>query len=111
MPNGWSGRGGRTKNVFVLSADSSGSSSGSAVAVSANMVTVALGGETDGSIISPAAAASLVGLKPTLGRVSTVGTIGISQTQDVVRNRCPDHQERNACTSIKIGRASCRERV
>ncbi|OAY66221.1 putative amidase [Ananas comosus] len=64
--DGWSARGGQGRNPYVLSADPCGSSSGSAIAVAANMVAVALGTETDGSIICPAAANSVVGIKPTL---------------------------------------------
>lgn len=86
MPNGWSGRGGQTHNAYIIPADPKGSSSGSAVAVAANLAPVALGGDTAGSIIHPSAEASIVGLKPTLKRVSTKGTIGISFSQDVVRH-------------------------
>ena len=85
MPNGWSGRGNRTRNAYVLHEDSSGSSSGSAVAVATNLAPAALGSETDGSIVSPASWASIVGLKTTLGRISTNGVIPLAASQDVVR--------------------------
>jgi len=80
--SGWSGRGGQTKNPYVLDRNPSGSSSGSAVAVSANLCVVAVGTETDGSIISPSAVCGIVGIKPTVGLVSRSGIIPISRTQD-----------------------------
>jgi amidase len=80
--SGWSGRGGQTRNPYALDRTPSGSSSGSGVAVAANLCAVAVGTETDGSIVSPAAASSLVGLKPTVGLVSRAGIIPISHTQD-----------------------------
>ncbi len=80
--SGWSGRGGQTRHPYALDRNPSGSSSGSAVAVAANLCTVAVGTETDGSIVSPASMASLVGLKPTVGFLSRSGIIPISRTQD-----------------------------
>jgi amidase len=80
--SGWSGRGGQTRNPYVLDRNPSGSSSGSAVAVSANLCTVAVGTETDGSILSPASFNGIVGLKPTVGLISRAGIIPISQSQD-----------------------------
>ncbi len=80
--SGWSGRGRQTCNPYALDRSPSGSSSGSAVAVSANLCAVAIGTETDGSIVSPASVNGIVGLKPTLGLVSRSGIIPISQTQD-----------------------------
>lgn len=80
--SGWSGRGGQTKNPYVLDRNPSGSSSGSAVAVSANLCAVAIGTETNGSIISPANVCGIVGIKPTVGLVSRFGIIPISRTQD-----------------------------
>jgi amidase len=80
--SGWSGRGGQTRNPYALDRNPSGSSSGSAVAASANLCAAAVGTETDGSIISPAAACGIVGLKPTVGLVSRSGIIPISRTQD-----------------------------
>jgi amidase len=78
----WSGRGGLTLNPYALDRNPSGSSSGSAVAVSANLCAVAVGTETDGSITSPASYNGLVGLKPTLGLVSRSGIIPIAHSQD-----------------------------
>jgi amidase len=80
--NGWSGRGGQAKNPYALDRDPSGSSSGSAGAVSANTVAIAVGTETDGSITSPAASCGLVGLKPTVGLWSRAGIVPLSHTQD-----------------------------
>src|SRR5207248_7848840 len=80
--SGWSGRGGLTKNPYVLDRNPSGSSSGSAAAVSANLCAVAIGTETDGSIVSPATQCGIVGLKPTVGLWSRSGIIPISSTQD-----------------------------
>jgi amidase len=80
--SGWSGRGGQCRNPYVLDRSPSGSSSGSAAAVSANLCAVAVGTETDGSITSPGSACGVVGLKPTVGLVSRAGIIPISHTQD-----------------------------
>lgn len=71
--SGWSGRGGQTRNPYVLDRNPSGSSSGSAVAVSANLCVVAIGTETNGSIISPSTVCGVVGFKPTVGLVSRRG--------------------------------------
>jgi amidase len=80
--SGWSGRGGLTRNPYILDRNTSGSSSGSAVAVAANLCTVAVGTETDGSIVSPSSINGIVGIKPTVGLVSRSGVIPISHTQD-----------------------------
>jgi amidase len=80
--SGWSGRGGLTRNPFALDRNPSGSSSGSGAAVSANLCAAAIGTETDGSIISPASACGLVGIKPTVGLLSRSGIIPISHSQD-----------------------------
>ena len=80
--SGWSGRGGQTKNPYALDRTPSGSSSGSGAAVAANMCVVAIGTETDGSVTSPSAAESLVGIKPTIGLVSRSGIIPIAHSQD-----------------------------
>ena len=80
--SGWSGRGGQGRNPYALDRTPSGSSSGSAGSVASSYCAVAVGTETDGSITSPAAACSLVGLKPTVGLVSRSGIIPISHTQD-----------------------------
>ena len=80
--SGWSGRGGQTHNPYALDRTPSGSSSGSGVAVSANLCVVAVGTETNGSIVSPASANGVVGVKPTVGLVSRDGIIPISASQD-----------------------------
>lgn len=80
--SGWSSRGGQTRNPYVLDRNPSGSSSGSGVAVSANLCAAAIGTETDGSITSPAAANGVVGLKPTVGLISRSGIIPIAHSQD-----------------------------
>jgi amidase len=80
--SGWSGRGGQCRNPYALDRTPSGSSSGSAVAVAANLCAVAVGTETDGSIVSPATCCSIVGIKPTLGLVSRAGIIPIAHSQD-----------------------------
>ena len=80
--SGWSGRGGQARNPYALDRTPSGSSSGSAGSVASSCCAVAVGTETDGSITSPAAACSLVGLKPTIGLVSRSGIIPIAHTQD-----------------------------
>lgn len=80
--SGWSSRGGQTRNPYVLDRSPCGSSSGSAVAVAANLCAVAVGTETNGSIACPASMNGVVGIKPTVGLVSRNGVIPISQTQD-----------------------------
>ncbi|WKN41710.1 amidase [Tunicatimonas pelagia] len=80
--SGWSGRGGQVKNPYVLDRNPCGSSSGSGVAVSANLCTVAIGTETNGSIVCPSQANGIVGIKPTVGLVSRSGIIPISHSQD-----------------------------
>ena len=80
--SGWSGLGGQTKNPYVLDRNPCGSSSGSGVAVSANLTMMAIGTETNGSIVCPSQSNGIVGLKPTVGLVSRSGIIPISFTQD-----------------------------
>ncbi len=80
--SGWSARGGQCRNPYVLDRTPVGSSSGSGAAVAANLCAVAVGTETDGSIVAPSAACGLVGLKPTVGLVSRSGIIPISHSQD-----------------------------
>jgi amidase len=80
--SGWSGRGGQTRNPYVLERNPSGSSSGSAVAVAANLCAVAVGTETDGSVLSPSSFNGIVGIKPTVGLISRAGIIPIAHSQD-----------------------------
>jgi amidase len=80
--SGWSGTGGQTKNPYILDRNPCGSSSGSGVAVSANLCAVAIGTETNGSIVCPSNNNGIVGIKPTVGLISRSGIIPISFTQD-----------------------------
>ncbi len=80
--SGWSGVGGQTKNPYVLDRNPCGSSSGSAVSVSANLCAVSIGTETWGSIMCPSNANGIVGIKPTVGLWSRSGIVPISETQD-----------------------------
>jgi amidase len=80
--SGWSSRGGQTKNPYYLDRSPSGSSSGSGSAVSSNLCAVAIGTETDGSVIAPSSFCGIVGIKPTVGLLSRSGIIPISKTQD-----------------------------
>lgn len=81
-PNGFSALGGQTRNPYGQSLDAGGSSSGSGAAVAAGLAAVAVGTETQGSILSPASENSLVGIKPTVGLVSRRGIVPISFSQD-----------------------------
>jgi amidase len=80
--SGWSARGGQCRNPYVLDHNPCGSSSGSGVAVAANLTAAAIGTETDGSIVCPSSANGIVGVKPTVGLVSRAGIIPISHSQD-----------------------------
>lgn len=80
--SGWSGVGGQTKNPYDITRNPCGSSSGSGVAVSANLTMIAIGTETNGSIVCPATTNGIVGIKPTVGLISRTGIIPISFTQD-----------------------------
>jgi len=80
--SGWSGRGGQTRNPYALDRTPSGSSSGSGSAAAASYCAVAIGTETDGSVTSPAAAAGLVGIKPTVGLIGRSGIVPIAHSQD-----------------------------
>jgi amidase len=80
--SGWSGRGGQTRNPYALDRSPCGSSSGTGAAIAASLAAVGVGTETDGSIVCPASATGLVGLKPTVGLVSRSGIVPISHSQD-----------------------------
>jgi len=82
--SGWSGRGGQTNNPYGIDRNPCGSSSGSGAAASANLAAVSFGSETDGSIVCPANANGVVGIKPTVGLTSRAGVVPISHTQDTV---------------------------
>jgi amidase len=81
--SGWSGVGGQVRNPYVLDRSPCGSSSGSAVVVAANMAPLAIGTETDGSVVCPAGVNGIVGIKPTVGLVSRTGIVPISHSQDI----------------------------
>ena len=80
--SGWSSRGGQTRNPYALDRNPCGSSSGSGVAVAADLCAAAVGTETDGSIICPSQTNGIVGIKPTLGLVSRAGIVPIAHSQD-----------------------------
>ena len=80
--SGWSGRGGQTRNPYALDRSPCGSSSGSGVAVAANLCAAAVGTETDGSVVCPSSMNGIVGIKPTVGLLSGRGIVPISHSQD-----------------------------
>jgi len=86
--SGWSGRGGQTKNPYVLDRNPCGSSSGTGAAIAANLTAIGVGTETDGSVVCPSNANSLVGIKPTLGLISRAGIIPIAHSQDTAGPMC-----------------------
>src|SRR5438876_4412717 len=86
--SGWSGRGGQTKNPYVLDRNPCGSSSGTGAAIAANFATIGVGTETDGSVVCPSSASSVVGIKPTLGLISRAGIIPIAHSQDTAGPMC-----------------------
>ncbi len=86
--SGWSGRGGQTRNPYVLDRSPCGSSAGSGAAGSANLAAITIGTETDGSIVCPSSSNGLVGIKPTVGLWSRSGIIPISSTQDTAGPMC-----------------------
>ena len=80
--SGWSGRGGQTRNPYILDRNPCGSSSGTGAAIAANLAAIGIGTETDGSIVCPSSICGIVGLKPTVGLVSRSGIIPIAASQD-----------------------------
>jgi amidase len=102
--SGWSGRGGQTHNPYALDRNPCGSSSGSGAAVAANLCAAAVGTETDGSIVCPASANSVVGLKPTVGLVSRSGIVPISHTQDTAGPMCRSVADAAALLGVLAGR-------
>jgi amidase len=117
--SGWSGRGGQTKNPYVLDRNPCGSSSGTGSGVSANLAAVGVGTETDGSIVCPSSINGLVGIKPTLGLVSRAGIIPIAHSQDtagpmtrtvtdaaILLNTLAGIDSRDSATSASRGKSS-----
>ncbi len=102
--SGWSGRGGQTRNPYQLDRTPSGSSSGSAVAVAAGYAPLAIGTETDGSIVSPATACGVVGIKPTVGLTSRTGVIPIAHSQDTVGPMARSVADAAALLTVFAGR-------
>jgi amidase len=86
--SGWSGRGGLTRNPYVLDRNPCGSSSGTGAGISANLAAIGVGTETDGSIVCPSSSNGLAGIKPTVGLVSRAGIIPISHSQDTAGPMC-----------------------
>ncbi len=101
--SGWSGRGGLTRNPYALDRNPCGSSSGSAVAVSANLCAAAIGTETDGSIVCPSSLNGIVGIKPTVGLVSRSGIIPISHSQDSAGPMCRTVRDAAIVLSALVG--------
>jgi len=101
--SGWSGRGGLTRNPYALDRNPCGSSSGSGAAVSASLCAGAIGTETDGSIVCPASANGVVGIKPTVGLISRTGIIPVSHTQDTAGPMCRTLRDAAILLSVLAG--------
>lgn len=101
--SGWSAVGGQTKNPYVLDRNPCGSSSGSGVAVSANLCMAAIGTETDGSIVCPSNNNGIVGIKPTAGLLSRTGIVPISYTQDTPGPMCRSVEDAAICLGAMTG--------
>lgn len=101
--SGWSGVGGQTKNPYFTDRNPCGSSSGSGVAVSANLCAVAIGTETNGSIVCPSNNNGIVGIKPTVGLISRSGIIPISFTQDTPGPMARTVADAAVCLGVMTG--------
>jgi amidase len=101
--SGWSGRGGQGKNPYALDRNPCGSSSGSGASVSANFCAAAVGTETNGSVVCPSSANSVVGIKPTVGLVSRSGIVPISHSQDTAGPMCRTVADAAAMLSAMAG--------
>ncbi|OLS26089.1 MAG: Glutamyl-tRNA(Gln) amidotransferase subunit A [Candidatus Heimdallarchaeota archaeon LC_3] len=104
--SGWSSRGGQTRNPYALDRNPCGSSSGSAVAVTSNLCSVAVGTETDGSIVCPSQTNSIVGIKPTLGLVSRTGIIPVAHSQDTAGPMARTVEDAAILLSFLVGQDS-----
>ena len=102
--SGWSGRGGLTRNPYFLERNPCGSSSGSGVAVSAGIAPLAIGTETNGSIVCPSSVNGIVGIKPTVGLVSRAGIVPISHTQDTAGPMARSVADAAAALGLLTGR-------
>ena len=109
--SGWSGVGGQTKNPYILSRNPCGSSSGSAVAVSADLTMLAIGTETNGSIVCPSHSNGIVGIKPTVGLLSRSGIIPISFTQDTPGPMARTVRDAAICLGVLVGLDSTDEKT
>jgi amidase len=101
--SGWSSRGGQTRNPYALDRTPGGSSSGSGVAVACGFAPLAIGTETDGSIVGPAAMNGIVGIKPTVGLVSRTGIVPISSVQDTAGSMAKSVADAAALLSVLVG--------
>lgn len=101
--SGWSGRGGQTHNPYILDRNPCGSSSGSGAAIAANLAAIAIGTETDGSIVCPASINGIVGIKPTLGLVSRSGVIPIAHSQDTAGPMCRTVSDAAILLGVLVG--------
>lgn len=101
--SGWSGRGGQTHNPYIIDRNPCGSSSGSGAAMAASLAAIAVGTETDGSIICPSATCGIVGIKPTLGLVSRSGVIPIAHSQDTAGPMCRTVADAAAMLTVIAG--------
>jgi amidase len=101
--SGWSGRGGQTHNPYILDRNPCGSSSGSGAAIAANLAAVAIGTETDGSILCPSSINGIVGIKPTLGLVSRSGVIPIAHSQDTAGPMCRTVTDAAILLGVMVG--------
>jgi len=109
--SGWSGVGGQTRNPYDLSRNPCGSSSGSAAAVSANFTVLAIGTETNGSIVCPSHSNGIVGIKPTVGLISRSGIIPISYTQDTPGPMARTVRDAAICLGVLAGTDSTDEKT
>jgi len=101
--SGWSGIGGQTHNPYIIDRNPCGSSSGSGVSVSANLAMLAIGTETNGSIVCPSSANGIVGIKPTVGLLSRSGIIPISFTQDTPGPMARTVRDAAICLGTMVG--------
>jgi len=102
--SGWSARGGQCRNPYVLDRSPLGSSAGSAVAAAANLCAVTIGTETDGSIVAPSSVCGVVGIKPTVGLLSTEGIIPISHSQDAPGPICRSVEDAATLLAVLTGK-------